>query len=120
MKPVVGIVMGSASDWDTMKSAAKVLEEFGIAYEAIEGVYARASKLKLLWLRGVQMHIGWMGGAASSKVASMARPLASCTVSRRARGRTLALMTMRLSPRRNDALPVSGNWSQATPTPSGI
>ena len=34
MKPVVGIVMGSASDWDTMKSAAKVLEEFGIAYEA--------------------------------------------------------------------------------------
>jgi diaminopimelate decarboxylase len=32
--------------------------KFGIAYEAIEGVYARASKLKHLWLRGVQMHIG--------------------------------------------------------------
>jgi diaminopimelate decarboxylase len=32
--------------------------KFGIAFEAIEGVYARAAKLKNLWLRGVQMHIG--------------------------------------------------------------
>src|SRR6266540_2015666 len=32
--------------------------KFGIAYEQVEGVYARASKLKHLRLRGVQMHIG--------------------------------------------------------------
>jgi diaminopimelate decarboxylase len=32
--------------------------KFGIAYERVEGVYARASKLKNLRLRGVQMHIG--------------------------------------------------------------
>jgi diaminopimelate decarboxylase len=32
--------------------------KFGIAFEQIEGVYARASKLKHLRLRGVQMHIG--------------------------------------------------------------
>jgi diaminopimelate decarboxylase len=32
--------------------------KFGIAFENIEGVYSRASKLKNLWLRGVQMHIG--------------------------------------------------------------
>ncbi len=32
--------------------------KFGIALEAIEGVYARASKLKNLHLRGIQMHIG--------------------------------------------------------------
>jgi diaminopimelate decarboxylase len=32
--------------------------KFGIAFEKIEGVYARASKLKNLKLRGVQMHIG--------------------------------------------------------------
>jgi 5-(carboxyamino)imidazole ribonucleotide mutase len=31
---MIGIVMGSTSDWETMKSAAKVLEEFGVAYEA--------------------------------------------------------------------------------------
>jgi len=32
--------------------------KFGIAFEQIEGVYARARKLKNLWLRGLQMHIG--------------------------------------------------------------
>jgi diaminopimelate decarboxylase len=32
--------------------------KFGIAFEKIEGTYARASKLSNLWLRGVQMHIG--------------------------------------------------------------
>lgn len=32
--------------------------KFGIAIEQIEGVYARASKLKNLWLRGIQIHIG--------------------------------------------------------------
>jgi len=31
---LIGIVMGSTSDWETMKAAAKVLEEFGIPYEA--------------------------------------------------------------------------------------
>jgi diaminopimelate decarboxylase len=32
--------------------------KFGIAFENIEGVYARAAKLKHIWLRGLQMHIG--------------------------------------------------------------
>ena len=32
--------------------------KFGIAFEEIAGVYARAAKLKNLWLRGIQMHIG--------------------------------------------------------------
>lgn len=31
---VVGIVMGSSSDWETMKLAAEILTEFGIAFEA--------------------------------------------------------------------------------------
>ena len=31
---MIGIVMGSTSDWETMKAAAKVLEEFGVPYEA--------------------------------------------------------------------------------------
>ncbi|BDX22222.1 N5-carboxyaminoimidazole ribonucleotide mutase [Polynucleobacter sp. TUM22923] len=33
-KPIVGIVMGSNSDWDTMQHAAQMLEHFGIAHEA--------------------------------------------------------------------------------------
>jgi diaminopimelate decarboxylase len=32
--------------------------KFGIAFEQVEGVYARASKLKNVYLRGLQMHIG--------------------------------------------------------------
>ncbi len=31
--PVVGIIMGSSSDWDIMKQAVAVLEEFGIPHE---------------------------------------------------------------------------------------
>jgi 5-(carboxyamino)imidazole ribonucleotide mutase len=33
-KPLVGIVMGSNSDWDTMQNAAQIFQEFGVAYEA--------------------------------------------------------------------------------------
>lgn len=32
--PLVGIIMGSDSDWPTMKAAAEVCAEFGVAYEA--------------------------------------------------------------------------------------
>ena len=32
--------------------------KFGIAFESVEAIYERASKLKHIWLRGVQMHIG--------------------------------------------------------------
>jgi 5-(carboxyamino)imidazole ribonucleotide mutase len=31
---MIGIVMGSSSDWETMKAAAKMLQEFGVPYEA--------------------------------------------------------------------------------------
>ena len=34
LKPVVGIVMGSDSDWPVMRAAAAMLDEFGVAYEA--------------------------------------------------------------------------------------
>ncbi|MCC6469514.1 MAG: 5-(carboxyamino)imidazole ribonucleotide mutase [Alphaproteobacteria bacterium] len=33
-KPVVGIIMGSQSDWETMRHAAATLDELGVAYEA--------------------------------------------------------------------------------------
>ena len=31
---MIGIVMGSTSDWETMKAAAKMLQDFGVPYEA--------------------------------------------------------------------------------------
>jgi 5-(carboxyamino)imidazole ribonucleotide mutase len=32
--PVVGVVMGSSSDWDTLRATTEILAEFGIAFEA--------------------------------------------------------------------------------------
>ena len=31
--PLIALVMGSSSDWETMRAAAQVLDEFGVAYE---------------------------------------------------------------------------------------
>ncbi|OWW22595.1 5-(carboxyamino)imidazole ribonucleotide mutase [Noviherbaspirillum denitrificans] len=33
-KPLVGVIMGSSSDWDVMQNAVTMLKEFGIPYEA--------------------------------------------------------------------------------------
>ncbi len=33
VKPLVGVVMGSSSDWDVMESAVRALEEFGVPHE---------------------------------------------------------------------------------------
>ncbi len=33
-KPVVAIIMGSSSDWETMRHAAQTLTDFGVAFEA--------------------------------------------------------------------------------------
>jgi 5-(carboxyamino)imidazole ribonucleotide mutase len=34
VKPLVGIIMGSSSDWETMQSAADMLDKLSIPYEA--------------------------------------------------------------------------------------
>jgi len=69
MKPVVGIVMGSTSDWETMKAAAKVLEEFGVAYEAKAMSAHRTPKAVAAWTEaaaanGMKAIIAAAGGAA--------------------------------------------------------
>lgn len=32
--PVIGVLMGSSSDWEVMKNAVAILQEFGVPYEA--------------------------------------------------------------------------------------
>ncbi|MBI1943879.1 MAG: 5-(carboxyamino)imidazole ribonucleotide mutase [Betaproteobacteria bacterium] len=69
MKPIVGIVMGSSSDWETMKSAARVLEQFGIAHEAKAMSAHRTPKAVSKWAEGaaaggMQVIIAAAGGAA--------------------------------------------------------
>jgi 5-(carboxyamino)imidazole ribonucleotide mutase len=67
--PLVGIVMGSASDWETMKPAAKLLEEFGIAYEAKAMSAHRTPAAVMAWTgaakaNGMKVIIAAAGGAA--------------------------------------------------------
>jgi 5-(carboxyamino)imidazole ribonucleotide mutase len=66
---VIGIVMGSTSDWDTMKAAAKMLEEFGVRYEAKAMSAHRTPHAVAQWAeaaagRGMKCLIAAAGGAA--------------------------------------------------------
>ncbi|MCU0801652.1 MAG: 5-(carboxyamino)imidazole ribonucleotide mutase [Rhodobacteraceae bacterium] len=65
----VGIIMGSQSDWPTMKDAAVILEELGIAYEAkIVSAHRTPDRLweygKTAVDRGLRVIIAGAGGAA--------------------------------------------------------
>jgi 5-(carboxyamino)imidazole ribonucleotide mutase len=66
---VIGIVMGSTSDWETMKAAAKVLEEFGVPYDAKAMSAHRTPHAVAEWAAGAQKNgkkaiIAAAGGAA--------------------------------------------------------
>ena len=68
-KPLVGIVMGSANDWDIMKQAAQQLKDFGVAYEARALSAHRTPDLLFAWVEqmvsdGAQCFIAGAGGAA--------------------------------------------------------
>jgi 5-(carboxyamino)imidazole ribonucleotide mutase len=67
--PLVGLIMGSTSDWETMAHAAAVLDEFGVPYEKRVvsahrtpdwmAEYARSAEV-----RGLEVLIAGAGGAA--------------------------------------------------------
>ncbi len=65
----IGIIMGSQSDWPTMKEAANILDELGIAYETkIVSAHRTPDRLwaygKTAADRGLQVIIAGAGGAA--------------------------------------------------------
>jgi 5-(carboxyamino)imidazole ribonucleotide mutase len=68
-KPVVGIIMGSRSDWPTLKAAAKVLDKLKVPYETRvvsahrtpKRLYDYASSARK---RGLKVIIAGAGGAA--------------------------------------------------------
>jgi 5-(carboxyamino)imidazole ribonucleotide mutase len=67
--PRVGIIMGSKSDWPTMKHAADVLTELGVAHEArIVSAHRTPERLyqyaKTAKSRGIAVIIAGAGGAA--------------------------------------------------------
>ena len=68
-RAVVGVVMGSSSDWETMQHAVQILNEFGVAHEARvisahrmpDQLFAYAERAQS---RGLQAIIAGAGGAA--------------------------------------------------------
>jgi 5-(carboxyamino)imidazole ribonucleotide mutase len=67
--PLVSVIMGSTSDWETMKNASDILEEFGVAYEARVVSAHRTPDLlfefaKSAEARGLEVIIAGAGGAA--------------------------------------------------------
>ncbi|MEH7347273.1 MULTISPECIES: 5-(carboxyamino)imidazole ribonucleotide mutase [Bacillaceae] len=69
MKPVVGVIMGSTSDWETMKHACDVLEELNINYEKRVVSAHRTPDLMFEYAesareRGIKVIIAGAGGAA--------------------------------------------------------
>jgi 5-(carboxyamino)imidazole ribonucleotide mutase len=69
MKALVGIIMGSKSDWDTMSKAAEKLEELGVPYEVRVVSAHRTPDLLFDYCstareRGLEVIIAGAGGAA--------------------------------------------------------
>ncbi len=67
--PLVAIVMGSQSDWETMKNAAAVLEKLGVAHDCrIVSAHRTPDRLvsfaKSAHLEGFKVVIAGAGGAA--------------------------------------------------------
>jgi 5-(carboxyamino)imidazole ribonucleotide mutase len=68
-RPLVGVVMGSTSDWETMRYAAETLEAFGVPFEkrvvsAHRTPRLLASYAKSAEKRGLEVIIAGAGGAA--------------------------------------------------------
>ncbi len=68
-EPLVGVVMGSSSDWEVMKHAVEVLREFEVPYEALVSSAHRTPDETLAYAAGAQARgmraiIAGAGGAA--------------------------------------------------------
>jgi 5-(carboxyamino)imidazole ribonucleotide mutase len=69
MKPLVGIIMGSSSDWETMRAAAEALDKLAIPYETKVVSAHRTPDLLFAYAetaqsRGIEVIIAGAGGAA--------------------------------------------------------
>jgi len=80
-KPLVGIIMGSASDWDVMQNCTQMLDQLGVAYEKRVISAHRTPHLAIEWCgsaeaRGLKVIIAAAGGAAHlAGVAAALTPL---------------------------------------------
>jgi 5-(carboxyamino)imidazole ribonucleotide mutase len=68
-KPLVGVIMGSKSDWETMRAAADILTEFGVSHECRVVSAHRTPEWMVEYAktavgRGLEVIIAGAGGAA--------------------------------------------------------
>jgi len=68
-RPIVGVIMGSESDWEYMKGASEVLREFGVPHENRVVSAHRTPELMFEYAktaeeRGIEVIIAGAGGAA--------------------------------------------------------
>jgi 5-(carboxyamino)imidazole ribonucleotide mutase len=65
-RPLVGVIMGSQSDWETMRQAAEVLTEFGVPHECrvVSAHRTPAEYAATAVDRGLEVVIAGAGGAA--------------------------------------------------------
>ncbi len=68
-RPLVGVIMGSTSDWETMEHAVKTLEELGVPFETRVVSAHRTPDLLFAYAssaehRGIEVIIAGAGGAA--------------------------------------------------------
>jgi 5-(carboxyamino)imidazole ribonucleotide mutase len=67
--PIVGVLMGSSSDWDTLRHATEILAEFGVAHEArVVSAHRMPDEMfayaEAAAARGLRAIIAGAGGAA--------------------------------------------------------
>ena len=86
-QPLVGVVMGSSSDWDVMQHAVAMLKEFGVPYEAQvvsahrmpDEMFAYAESARE---RGLRAIIAGAGGAAHLPGMLAAKTTCRCSACR--------------------------------------
>ena len=69
MRPLAGVIMGSKSDWETMRHASELLTELGVAHESKIVSAHRTPRLMAEYAstaeeRGIEVIIAGAGGAA--------------------------------------------------------
>lgn len=79
-KPLVAILMGSKNDWETMQMAGKILDEFGIAYEAKVASAHRSPELVAAITRSAEERGFEVMIAAAGLAAHLAGVVASMTL----------------------------------------
>src|SRR5437764_5207113 len=80
MQPLVGIIMGSRSDWDTLRHTAETLDQLGVAFEVRIVSAHRTPDLLFDYAataaqRGLEVLIAGAGGAAHLPGMASAKPL---------------------------------------------